>query len=271
MERSLDVGVTGFIPKSSARGSLLELIEATRPKAAAGPVLIIDDDPEALREHEQIVSEGFPGVSTRLASDGEEALRLMREEAPCLVLLDLAMPVMDGMELLDRMRKDQRLRRVPVIVLTNKSLDSEDVRRIEAHARVVLQAKGVWSEAETVAALNRSLFGPESLPPQTSALVKRAVAWLSRNHARDLSRWQLAEAVNASEDYVSRVFQRELGLSPWEYLGRYRVHKARELLRATDDSVKAIAARVGFHDQAYFCRVFRKLTGVTPHEYRQEQ
>jgi len=175
---------------------------------------------------------------------------------------------MDGFALLERMRATPGLRRVPVIVLTNKVLDAEDVRRIEGHGRVTLQAKGVWSDEETIAALNRSLFGTERLPAGTGALVKRAMAWLARNHAGPVARWQLAEAVGASEDYLARVFHRDLGISPWEYLNRYRVHRAGEMLRASDESVKAIAARVGFRDPAYFTRIFARVTGRPPTEYR---
>lgn len=264
-------GLTGVLPKSAAQGSLLELIDALAPRASAGPLLIVEDDPEQRGSYEALVREGLPGVRVLQAGDGEEALRAMREEAPCLVLLDLMMPRMDGFALLDAMRADPRLTHVPVVILTHKSLDDADIRRLEAHAQVTLQSKGIWSDAETVAALNRSLFGTECLPPHTGALVKRAAAWLARNHASAVSRWKLAEAVSASEDYLSRIFHRELGLSPWEYLNRYRIRRAEELLRVTSESVKAIARTVGFRDQAYFARVFRKVTGRSPQEFRHAQ
>jgi AraC-like DNA-binding protein len=192
----------------------------------------------------------------------------MAATPPSLVVLDLVMPRLDGLAVLDRMRADPRLRRVPVLVLTHKMLDPDDVRRIEAHARVKLQTKGIWSVEETAAALHRTLFGGDGLPPHTGAIVKRAVAWLAANHARPVARWQLAEAVGASEDYACRLFRRDLGLSPWEYLNRYRVHRARQLLAGSNESIKEVAAHVGFSDQAYFCRVFRKLAGCSPHEFR---
>jgi len=57
-------------------------------------------------------------------------------------------------------------------------------------------------------------------------------------------------------------------MTPWQYLNRYRVLQAQKLLRATDDSVTAIAGAVGFSDPAYFSRVFRKEAGVSPKAYR---
>jgi AraC-like DNA-binding protein len=264
-----DLGITGVVPKHAAGSTIMDLIEAACPRDGGGPILVVDDDPDARAAHAALVRSGLPGRRIRTADDGQAALAAMEEETPALVLLDLCMPVMDGADVLDRMRADARLRRVPVVVLTNRVLGDEEVRRLERHARVTVQTKGIWSDQEIVSALHRGLFGSDSLPPQTGALVKRAAAWLARNHARTVSRWQLAEAVNASPDYVGRLFRRELGISPVEYVNRYRVHRACELLVKTGGSMKEIAAEVGIPDHAYFTRVFRKITGTTPQKYRQ--
>ena len=181
------------------------------------------------------------------------------------------MPALSGADVLDQMRADARLRQVPVIVLSNKVLSLDDVKRIERHTRVTLQSKGIWSEEETVTALNRAIFGTDSLPVHTSALVKQAIAYLHQNYSHSLSRWEIAEAVGVSEDYLSRVFTRELGISPWDYLNRYRILQSRQLLLETTETVGAIARQVGFKDQAYFSRVFHKVTGVSPQSFRESQ
>ncbi len=266
-----EIGMTGFLPKPAPEQTLVDLIDAACPPESRGPVLIVDDEPAERKAEERLVHAALPGSKVKTAADGEAALKAMEEEIPALVLLDLAMPVLDGAGVLDRMRADPRLRRIPVIVLTNKVLDDTDVRRLEAHANVVMQSKGVWSDAELSSALSRSFFDAEGLPAHTGALVKRAVAWLTRNYARNVTRWKLAEAVNASQDYLTHVFHRELGISPWEFLNRYRVHRAKELLASTDQSVKAIASAVGIKDQAYFSRVFRKVTGRSPQSFRRRQ
>jgi AraC-like DNA-binding protein len=74
--------------------------------------------------------------------------------------------------------------------------------------------------------------------------------------------------VGVSEDYLSRVFSRELGVPPWDYLNRYRVLRAKELLRKTTENIGNVARQVGFKDQAYFSRVFHKLTGLSPQAFR---
>jgi len=67
---------------------------------------------------------------------------------------------------------------------------------------------------------------------------------------------------------MTQIFHQELGISLWDYLNRYRVMRAKDLLLSTDESISMIAARVGFNDPSYFGRVFRKQVGCTPQAYR---
>jgi signal transduction histidine kinase/AraC-like DNA-binding protein len=263
------LGMTGFVVKSSNPKTLLDAIVTMGPARGAGPVLIVDDDPQVREAHKTLVAEGLAGYPVQLAESGETALAMMEKEVPSLVLLDLVMPNVSGTDVLDQMRADANLRQVPVIILSNKMLSVEDIKRIESHTRVTLQTKGIWSDSETISALNRAILGTDSLPAHTSGLVKQAIAYLHQNYTRTLSRWEIAEAVGVSEDYLSRVFNRELNISPWDYLNRYRVLQSRNLLLHTTDSIGVIAHQVGFKDQAYFSRVFHKVTGMSPQAFRE--
>jgi signal transduction histidine kinase/DNA-binding LacI/PurR family transcriptional regulator/AraC-like DNA-binding protein len=265
--RALNVGLTGFTVKPARAQTLLDMINTAAP-SPAGSILIVDDDVRARELCLDAVTRGLPGCPVHTANDGAAALTIMDQEVPGLVILDLMMPGLDGFELLDRMRADPRTRQVPVVILSGRLLNLEDVKRLEKHALVTLQSKGILSETEIVTTLHRALFDNGALPPQTSALVKRAVAYLHQNYTRPLARWEIANAVGASEDYLSRVFHRELGLSPWDYLNRYRVEQAKQLLRRTNNAIGAIAAQVGFKDPLYFSRVFRKVTGLSPSAFR---
>lgn len=91
----------------------------------ADVVLIVDDD-DAIRETVQLALE-LDNHSTALAADGSEALDwLGRHRPPCLILLDLMMPFVDGWQVIDRLRHDDRLARVPIVVITafNRDLGS---------------------------------------------------------------------------------------------------------------------------------------------------
>lgn len=107
-----------------------------------------------------------------------------------------------------------------------------------------------------------------SLPPQTSALVQRAVAYMQVNFMRSITRDTIAAAVDVSDGYLARIFHEELQLTLWEYLNRYRIQRACELLQNTHESIRGVAASVGFADPSYFGRVFRTIVGCSPQQYR---
>jgi signal transduction histidine kinase/DNA-binding LacI/PurR family transcriptional regulator/AraC-like DNA-binding protein len=266
-DRALNIGLTGFTIKPAHAQTLLDMINAAAP-SATNSILIVDDDARTREFCLDVVTRGLPGCPVRTASDGAAALAMIAQEIPSLVILDLMMPGMDGFEMLDRMRADPQTRQVPVVILSGRPLNLEDVKRLEKHALVTLQSKGILSEGEIIATLHRALFDDDTLPQQTGALAKRAVAYLHQNYTRPLARWEIASAIGVSEDYLSRVFHRELGLSPWDYLNRYRVEQAKQLLHHTNSAIGIIASQVGFKDQLYFSRVFRKVTGLSPSAFR---
>jgi len=259
-------GMTNVLTKPVSRQALLDLILAVRPTPAA-PVLIVDDDAQARQLYASVLEQHVPGNPVLTAEDGEQAVKILSAQTPALVILDLMMPNVDGFGVLDALRTRPATQRVPVIVLSGKALTVEDVQRL-SQPRVVFQAKEVLSEAELAEALRRVLEGTEALPQPTSALVKRAIAYLQQRHTLALSRQELAATLGVSEDYLSHIFRQEVGLSPWEFLNRYRVQRAKELLRTTALPILEVAGRVGFSDLSYFNRVFRKHVGCTPGVYR---
>lgn len=97
------------------------MIETSRP---ARPILVVEDD-EDIRETLQQVLEA-EGYATSGAANGAEALhQLLSDRVPCLVLLDLMMPIMSGPELLVRMRQDPRLVAIPVIIVSAWAQEAE--------------------------------------------------------------------------------------------------------------------------------------------------
>ena len=100
---------------------------------------------------------------------------------------------------------------------------------------------------------------------ETTALkVKRHI---DAQYAKDLSLDIIADALNVSAKYVSRVFKEELGVNVSDYIAQVRTHEAKELLKG-ELSLTAIAEAVGVKNRTTFVRMFRKVEGVTPGEYR---
>jgi signal transduction histidine kinase/AraC-like DNA-binding protein/DNA-binding response OmpR family regulator len=269
-EPGLALGMTNLVTKPVSGDTLLEAVGALCPPRSVGPLLIVDDDPQARELYQGLVKKGLPGYPVRTAADGTAALSVMSEETPCLVILDLMMPEMDGFEVLHWMRSNEDTQRVPVLVLSGRMLTLDDIKQIERHALVTFQSKDILSEDETTATLHRLIAGTDVLPSQTSALVKRTVIYLQENYTHPLSRRKIAEAIGVSENHLSRIFRRELGISPWDYLNRYRIRQAKQLLTSTEDSITSVALQVGFNDPAYFSRVFRKQIGQSPSAFRKQ-
>jgi signal transduction histidine kinase/AraC-like DNA-binding protein len=261
--------LTSLVVKPASTQALWTAIRPTAPSADTGLVLIVDDDPRARELTMKAVEQGLPGYVIQTAVNGLEGLAAMLDQPPDLVILDLMMPEMDGFETLEKMRADERTRQIPVVILSGRRLSMADVKRLEQFTAVTLRSKDVSTQDEIATSVNQALFGTDALPPHISALAKQAVAYLHQNFDRPLSRQEIADELGMSEDYFSRTFHKELGISPWDYLNRYRVAQAKLLLTSTNDSVKRIGRKIGFTDPAYFSRVFRKMVGQSPSEFRQ--
>lgn len=90
------------------------------------------------------------------------------------------------------------------------------------------------------------------------------------NHLyEDVSLQQLSRWVHMNSSYLSRLFKQETGVSISEYIQRQRIEEAKKLLILTDLSLSEIYARLNFTDQSYFTKVFKKLAGVTPKQFRE--
>ncbi len=265
---NVGVGVTNVLTKPSDPQTLAETIATLHRRSHPGPVVVVDDDPDTREFYANLVRRELADYAVLTAPDGAVALDLIARQTPSLVILDLTMPEVDGFEVLARLRLDPQSQQVPVVVMSGRMLTPEDIQRLD-YAHVVVQSKDMLSEEEAAGQLRQVLSGTDLLPLQTSRIVKQAVAYLHQHHAELLSRQQIAGAVGVNKDYLSRIFHQELGLSPWDYLNRYRVAQAKALLTGSDLPITEIAARVGFDDPNYFSRVFRGLAGRSPRDYRE--
>ena len=79
---------------------------------------------------------------------------------------------------------------------------------------------------------------------------------------------EVARTIGLSEGHFSRLFKTHMGISFREHLCRVRVEESKRLLRATDYTLNDIAIAVGFPDQSYYCKVFKRITGMSPGQYR---
>jgi CheY-like chemotaxis protein len=117
-------------------------------------VLVVDDDPDSRATVLELLEE--EGYSARGASDGAEALELLAGALPCLILLDLSMPVLNGQEFRERQLRDPRLARIPTVVITAADRPHERTARMGVEA---VMAKPFKLE-ELLAVVERHASGP---------------------------------------------------------------------------------------------------------------
>jgi CheY-like chemotaxis protein len=149
-DRSLGyaLGATEFMTKPVDRARLATLLERFRSEAAQARALVVDDD-QSTRELfvEMLGQEGWEATE---AENGRVALACIAAAQPSLILLDLAMPEMDGFELVEALQANAEWRTIPVVVVTGHDLDAAERARLEGCVRAVMQ-KGGFNRDELLA------------------------------------------------------------------------------------------------------------------------
>src|SRR5262249_5928138 len=119
------IGMTSVVLKPLWNTKLLDAIDQLHLQDTAGPILIVDDDPQAHELYGRLIAEHLPGYPLLSAKGGYEALAILEQETPSLVILDLIMPEMDGFTVLERLRSSPQTRHVPVLVMSGHMLSFE--------------------------------------------------------------------------------------------------------------------------------------------------
>ena len=125
----------------------------------------------------------------------------------------------------------------------------------------------------TIFAQHLSLVSNQLVVQQSNAeapVITRAKEYIQEHQADDLSLGQVAKAVNTSTFYFCKIFKKTTGLNFTDYVSRVRIEKARNLLLNPNLRVSEIAYEVGFQSLTHFNRVFKKITGQSPTEYRSQ-
>lgn len=214
------------------------------------------------------------------ASNGEEALAAVERYAPSLIITDLKMPKMDGIEMLRQLR--ERGNRAYVIILTAYDSFSYAQSALRLGAVDFLLKPFHDGELEqAVQALRRRMElqegekGAAATPipglkkGDKSKYVLQAMDYIGQHyHDPNITVGEIAQHLGLSEGHLSHTFKKETDYTLLNYLTRYRIHKAMELLRDCRLKVYEVAEQVGYKDITYFSSTFKKLVGVSPSEYQ---
>lgn len=210
------------------------------------------------------------------AANGLEALEAVQRYDPSLIITDLKMPQMDGIEMLEQLRKMGNNAYVIILTAYDSFAYAQTALRLGAvdyllkpfHdgdlEKAVARVQQRTSRTEDGAAMVSDLKKGDK-----SKYVLEAMDYISRHYNDpDICVGTIAQDLGISEGHLSHTFKKETDYTILNYLTRYRIHKSMELLKDCRVKVYEVAEQVGYRDIAYFSSTFKKLVGVSPSEYQ---
>ncbi|WP_373232744.1 response regulator [Cohnella sp.] len=243
-------------------------------------LMIVDDEPIILDGIRSMIEQEktlFTKIVT--AYDGIEALEKMDYFQPDLIITDIHMPELNGLELI---RKAQKKNVARFIILSGYDVFEYARKAIQLHVAEYL-LKPV-NQQELTDILKRIVIelmeerqlesGAERDQDQHSAElndnVKMLKDYIGSNYMKDISLSDVAEYLNLHPSYVGQIFKKETGDTFVNYINNLRIDKAKELLVGMPNtSLEKISRCVGYENHRTFYKVFRKYVGQTPGQYRE--
>ena len=245
-------------------------------------LLIVDDNADMRLYLRTLLGDKFYVLE---AADGQSGLRIARELVPDLVVSDVMMPVMDGLQFCRHLKEDAITSHIPVILLTARSEESQQIEGYEHGADAYLtkpfSADVLVARIYNLLKSRRQLFenhderekGQEEEPVKLSTqdklftdALKEAIHKNMQNP--NLKMDDLGDELGLSRVQLYRKVKALTGLSPVELLRQMRLQRGRTLLQTTTKTVNEIAYEVGFGTPGYFSSCFKKQYGQYPTDLR---
>jgi YesN/AraC family two-component response regulator len=228
-------------------------------------VLLVDDDAEFREEFRDFLYD----YNVVEAASGAEALEILsRPNEIDIVILDVVMPGLPGTEVLKLIKSDYPA--LPVIILTGQGSKKTVIEALKGRADDYIEKPVDIPRTQEI--IDRLLAGsltPAEAPPGgAGAKIEKVMQFLDRNYDKRVSLRDAAALVALSPKYLSRLFKERVGIGFNEYRLKARMEKAIELLETTDYSIAEISYRLGYENPESFARLFSRVVGRAPSDYR---
>ncbi|MCF0202579.1 MAG: response regulator [Bacteroidaceae bacterium] len=259
--------------------------EAPEFRTKGKSTILIAEDEEDIRSY--LAGALGKTYNVLLCGDGAEALRLTIKYMPQLILSDVMMPKMDGMQLCAKVKDNINTYHIPVVLLTAKTLDEDRLSALDLGADAYIQKPfNMDILKSTVANLintrrrlmqkantNKSeeqIESPELKSPNEQ-LMERITASVNRHLSdEDFSVETLASEVGISRVHLYRKLKELTNLTPHEFIRNMRLKRAAALLSEKQYDIMTVMYTCGFSSLSSFCRLFRAAYGSSPKEYMKE-
>lgn len=267
-----------YVPEDINAKEAADRITNAEDFDADRPLVLIIDDNNGMRAYLRSILKDRYNVSE--AADGRQGLEKARREVPKLIVCDVMMPVMDGLEFTRQLKEDIATSHIPVVLLTARSLPEQREKGYETGADSYLtkpfSGQVLLSRIDNLLrsrTLLRSLFSgdkveaaeEERLCSQDKTFVTRLREIIQQHLAdSDFSVERLGEEIGLSRVQVYRKVKVLTGKTPVELLRKARLMKAHTMVTTTDRSIAEIAYATGFTSPSYFNKCFKDEFGVSP-------
>lgn len=292
VEMAANVGNTSSITDSDVNAELGEIELLNVEEGSDKPLLLIIDDNADIRKMVgELLNDEYRIIE---AQNGKEGIRLASKYVPDLIICDVMMPVMDGLECCRRIKEEMTTSHIPVLMLTACSMDEQRIQGYESGADGYLskpfnsrmlrmrcenlienrkRIKNVFTpDGNDIPEVTVGKGGknePTSNPDIDNEFYSRLISLINDEMSNpELSIDSLAGKMGMGRSQFYRKIKALTNYSPLELLRKMRLTKAREMLSTTDKPISEIAYEVGFSAPAYFTRVFREMFDESPSELR---
>lgn len=247
-------------------------------------ILIAEDEPIERKVLRKLLERNLGEDCTVLeAKNGREAVNLYEQERPQLLLLDIELPGISGLEAARQIRSEGG----ECAIVFVSAYDNFSYAREAITLRAQDYLLKPYAEQELILTVEEAirLYAQERPAPpvareephqpeqdvesaRLSYVRDHIERYIQENYHTSLSLQKAAQAMNYSDTHFCRLFKQCFKVNFSAYLTAYRVERAKERLSGTMDTVKEVGAACGYSDTSYFIRVFKRVTGLTPSEYR---
>ena len=242
-------------------------------------ILIVEDNPDLLDFLTSLLGNYY---QVKSASNGKEALKLIAENIPDLIITDLMMPVMDGLTLSRALKERIDTRFVPIIILSAKTDEETKIEgyqtKVDDYIEKPFNPSLLLSRVQNI--LNRrteikrnieqfSVAQKNGISPGDKQLMEKALLLMEVNSTDpEFNADVLGNLLGMSRVTFYRRMKKINGEGPGELIRKYRLRKAAGLIREGTKTVKEISAEVGFQSLSHFCKSFKEIYGVSPSKFR---
>ncbi|MDE6053085.1 MAG: response regulator [Lachnospiraceae bacterium] len=236
--------------------------------------LLIADDEDIIRngiaKYIQLHTDRFDKIY--LAANGQEAVDIIFRDKPDIMFLDVQMPLMDGIEVMQEAKRAGILPYTMILSGYDEFKYCQQALRLGAKEYLLKPVRS----SDILQMVNRvadELFGKQEEAGDEPAeeknhLVELAKEYVEEHYYENLMLADVAQKVGISAGYLSTLFQKQLSKGFIDYLNEVRIEYACTYLQQNYLKTYEIAYKVGFKDEKYFSKVFKKIKGQSPSEYR---